>query len=364
MKIVLTMIVKNEEAVLERCLASVRSLIHAWCIVDTGSTDQTPALACDVLAGLPGTLHRRPWRDFGYNRSEAIRLARPLGDYHLVIDADDRLAYPEGFTFPVLLDPAYKLQVVDANLVYDRTHLFRTDIDFRYDYVLHEVLAAPATHEPWAYCGTTLRDLKYMRCGGGARSQDPQKYRNDAQVLKEALAKEPHNARYAFYLAQSYRDAGDLGAAREAYERRARMTSWDEETWYALYQVAQLTEAIDPEDEMRVCDAYLRAWEFRSCRAEPLCALAHYLRTRCDRPATAYVFAKIADEVPYPKQDILFLDPSVYDWRAQYERAITSWYVGERDESRELHLRLLKNKNIPEHEKSFLHANLIFFKAM
>lgn len=364
MKIVLTMIVKDEVAVLERCLASVRPLIHAWCIVDTGSTDGTQALVQDLLGDLPGTLYERPWRDFGYNRSEAIQLARSLGDYHLILDADDRLAFSKNFRLPDLLDPAYRLQVVDANLVYDRTHLFRTDIDFRYDYVLHECLAAPAPYEPWAYCGQVISDLSYVRCGGGARSQDPQKYRHDAQVLKEALAKDPGNARYAFYVAQSYRDAGDLAAARDAYERRARMPGWEEETWYALYQVGHLTEAIDPEDEAYVLDAYMRAFEFRSSRAEPLYALARYLRTKRNRPAAAYVFAKIADEIAYPAKDTLFLDPSIYEWRAQYERAITSWYVGEREESRELHLRLLQNKSIPEHDKSFLNANMVFFKAL
>ncbi|HBD39264.1 MAG TPA: family 2 glycosyl transferase, partial [Cupriavidus sp.] len=41
MRICLSMIVKNEAAVIERCLRAVRPHIHAWAISDTGSTDGT-----------------------------------------------------------------------------------------------------------------------------------------------------------------------------------------------------------------------------------------------------------------------------------------------------------------------------------
>ena len=40
-KVVLTMIVKNEAHVIERCIASVRPIIDAYLIVDTGSEDGT-----------------------------------------------------------------------------------------------------------------------------------------------------------------------------------------------------------------------------------------------------------------------------------------------------------------------------------
>ena len=40
-KIVLTMIVKDEEHVIERALKSCYKMIDSYCIVDTGSTDKT-----------------------------------------------------------------------------------------------------------------------------------------------------------------------------------------------------------------------------------------------------------------------------------------------------------------------------------
>ena len=59
----------------------------------------------------------------------------------------------------------------------------------------------------------------------GARSQQSQtaKFLHDAEVLRRALIDEPDNARYAFYLAQSLRDAGKPAEAITAYERRVAM---------------------------------------------------------------------------------------------------------------------------------------------
>ena len=72
----LNMIVKNEAAVIRRCLDSVLPIIDHWVIVDTGSTDGTQDIIRAHLKDLPGELHERPWRDFAYNRSEALELAR------------------------------------------------------------------------------------------------------------------------------------------------------------------------------------------------------------------------------------------------------------------------------------------------
>ena len=81
--ICLNMIVKNEAHVIERCLASARPLIDAWCIVDTGSSDGTQGKIGELMAGIPGTLHERPWKNFGHNRGEALDLARANPFPHL-----------------------------------------------------------------------------------------------------------------------------------------------------------------------------------------------------------------------------------------------------------------------------------------
>src|SRR5690349_4491408 len=112
MRVCLSMIVRNEAAVIERCLRSVRPHVHAWAIADTGSDDGTQAIVRRCMAGLPGELIERPWVDFATNRNEALELARTYGDYALIIDADEVLQTDAGFAWGALGEPGYLLEFV------------------------------------------------------------------------------------------------------------------------------------------------------------------------------------------------------------------------------------------------------------
>jgi len=86
MKLTLAMIVRNEEAHLGHCLASVRGLVDEIVVVDTGSTDGTVALARE------GGAKVIPWawtEDFSAARNES--LAHATGDWVLVLDADEAI---------------------------------------------------------------------------------------------------------------------------------------------------------------------------------------------------------------------------------------------------------------------------------
>jgi tetratricopeptide (TPR) repeat protein len=85
-RVSLTMIVKNEEANLPACLASVADLVDDIVIADTGSTDRTK----EVAARYGARVFDFPWCDsFAAARNEALRHA--TGDWVLWLDADDRL---------------------------------------------------------------------------------------------------------------------------------------------------------------------------------------------------------------------------------------------------------------------------------
>ena len=344
------MIVKNEAHVIARCIASVKPLITSWCIVDTGSTDGTQDIIRKELAELPGDLHERPWKDFGHNRSEAIELARGKADYHLTMDADHILVTPDRFVMPRLTADSYEIRVEDSGVSYYRTHFFRGDLDFHYVGVLHEVI----TSRP----GRTLARLDgliYRRAYDGARSADPQKFRKDAAVLERALRAEPDNARYAFYLAQSWRDAGEHAKAATAYERRAAMGGWPEEVWYSLYERARLADNLG-EDDDAVIAHHMRAFESRPQRAETLCDLARSLRMR-NRLATAYPFARAASDIPRPN-DILFVEEAVYTWRALDELGVAAYYAGLFREGLAANRRLLSERPLPVSERARIQQNL------
>ena len=343
------MIVKNEAHVIKRCLGSVKPWIDHWTIVDTGSNDGTQSLVREVLCDIPGSLFERPWIDFSVNRSESIALASPFSDYLLIIDADDTLEVESKFAFPLLSRDAYTLTVHDAGHLYRRLHIIRTSLPWRYEGVLHEYLECSKP-----YNSGHIDGLRYMRVGGGARSLDANKFRRDAEVLSEALKREPNNARYWFYLGQSLRDAGDWLAAIEAYDRRIALGGWDEETWYALYQIAVCHQHNDS-SQKSVMAAYEKANQFRPTRAEPLTMLAGYLRKH-SRWQEAYSAASKAMLITYPS-DVLFIDQNVYRWRAIDEYSIAAFYVGRFRESLKACQLLLDGRRIPSSEIERVQAN-------
>ena len=52
-------------------------------------------------------------------------------------------------------------------------------------------------------------------------------------------------------------------------------------------------------------DAYLKAWQFRPTRAEPLYAIAFRYRVE-QRYRFAYLFAESAAKIPLPEEDRIF----------------------------------------------------------
>lgn len=348
----LNMIVKNESRVIARCLNAARPLLDHWVIVDTGSTDGTQDVIRETMAGLPGELHERPWRNFGANRSEALELARGKADYTLIVDADEVLDVAPDFAPPVLTHDAYQLKTELRELAYYRTELVRSSLPWRWEGVLHEYLECSAPFTQAKLDGIVNRPHT-----DGARSADPRKYDKDAELLEEALRADPGNQRYRFYLAQSYRDAGRTDKALEHYQRRAAAGGWDEEVWYSLFEVARLSERLERPEPVVVM-AYLAAHEFRPRRAESLCALARYERLR-KHYARAYLFAKHAASISVPA-DVLFVDASVYAWRARDEWSIAAYYVGRHDEVLEVTAALLADPRLPASERARVTANREF----
>jgi len=82
----LSMIVRDEAAQIEDCLRSVQGFVDEMVVVDTGSTDNTVALA----QALGARVEEIDWPgDFAPARNQALQWVS--GDWVLVLDADERL---------------------------------------------------------------------------------------------------------------------------------------------------------------------------------------------------------------------------------------------------------------------------------
>lgn len=337
------MIVRDEAAVVGPCLESVRDLIDTWVVCDTGSTDGTQDVIRTALAGIPGELHERPWVDFGHNRSELLALARGRADHLLLLDADWEVEAQPGALGALAAD-AYMIRHA-GDVEFHNKRIVSGALDWRYVGATHEYILSEEERSCERLAGVTI----HVRSVGGERTA---RWARDAELLEAALERDPGDARSAFYLAQTYRDmaGGDRGLLERAlagYLRRAEMAGWDEETHCALKQAGDLHDALG--DWPAAQDAYLRAWELRPARLEPVYALSAGLRTR-DRPLAAHRFASIAAgaaPLPVPEDD-LFVAPWIYRWGLLFEYSITSWWAGEFDASLAACDRLAKMRDLPD----------------
>jgi len=223
------MMMKDEFPVLQRCLKSVRPFVDAWCIMDTGSEDQSATLAQLMMEGVPGFLFHSEWVNFGHNRAELIARAQELGDYLLLMDADNELTItgdrPEQLT-------------ADMYNVYTRgddcktPRLIKSGLKWAYVGTTHEYLAC-ITPRPTSKGECTWWELEHY--ADGARRG--RKASEDEAMLKHELEQDPNNARACFYLANALRDQGKYAEALKYFQRRVELGGWQVEVDLAAEQI-------------------------------------------------------------------------------------------------------------------------------
>jgi glycosyltransferase involved in cell wall biosynthesis len=328
------MIVKNESAVIERCLASVRDIVDYWVISDTGSTDGTQDLIHKAMDGVPGELHEDAWRDFGYNRSLNLQHARGKADYLLLIDADMVLRQ-EG-ELPELTADSYMIRH-SGDLEYRNKRLVRGSMPWRYVGSTHEYLTTNLPdHE------VHLDELLVDHFADGGSRAD--KFERDARLLSADLERDPTNTRTVFYLAQTRKDLGEWDKAITLYRRRSEMGGWAEEVYLSLFHIGELTA--EKGDWPAAMDAFVQAWEYRPQRLEALYELTSRLRMR-ERYQAAYAFASAGIGEAQP-DDILFVRPWVYRWGLLFELSISAYWVGDFTGSVRACDKLLEMADLPE----------------
>lgn len=353
------MIVKDEARIIERCLAAAAPWIDAYAVHDTGSTDGTPEVVAAYFRerGIPGQVTHGAFTDFAQARNDSLdaALAGAGADatYLLLCDADMELVVDDPDFRSGLDAPAYLLDQLADGMRYANLRLLRTDVPARYVGVTHEYLDL-AGRERAALRGAWFRD----HAEGSTRNV---KFERDLVLLRGGLATEPDNARYRFYLAQTLRDLGRYDEAIQEYAHRASLGGWEEEVWYSLFQVARLRE-LRGDDAATVLLSYLAAFEVRPTRAETLVELCRFLRESGPRYDLAHVFATRAVELPMT-DDLLFVLPDCYGWRARDELSISSYWVGRYAESAALAESVLADPTLPPEHRARVEQNLAFARS-
>ncbi len=338
--ICLNMIVKNERRVIRRCLEALKKHIDYWVIVDTGSTDGTQAVIKECLYEYPGELHERPWKNFEHNRNEALRLAENKMDYILFVDADEILHFSPDFDKDRLSLDYYMIKSLAKDVEFYIVKLIKDDSLWNWTQVLHEYIQHTGD-----VSGDTLTDVWTESVQDGARSQDPEKMQRDIDILQTAIKKDPHNARYVFYLAQTYRADKNKAKALETYQIRAKMDGEKDETFWALFSIGQLQEEMKfpPLDYLK---SYDKAHQFDPLRAEPLERMANYYFQH-DFSSTAYSLMKYAQTLPTPKPLTCGYYSWVYDFAVHSICADCAMDLGKFTEARAMYLNIFGKEKSP-----------------
>lgn len=363
-KVALCMIVKNESHIIHECLNSIYKYIDYWVISDTGSTDGTQDIIKNFFAekGIPGELHQDEWKNFGHNRSLALRHCDDKAEYAWMIDADDCV---EGnFKFPeVMTADGYVVRMGREEFSWWRTQIFKTDARWEYKGILHEYPQAqkenPILTKIEGKYNINARTL-------GARNvgiTPVEKYKRDAEMLETALIDEPTNTRYQFYLAQSYFDSQQWEKSEKAYKKRAEMGGWAEEVYYSLYRVAICRAMMDRPWPEILC-SFMDAFNYRPNRAEPLVHIAQVLRQKYNQPAAAFVYARQAAEMPLPQGEILFVPDAIYNFIALDELGASAYAAGRPELGYLACKKLLEENRLPPSEVPRVQQNFNHYKQI
>ncbi|MCR4647322.1 MAG: glycosyltransferase family 2 protein [Oscillospiraceae bacterium] len=145
----LCMIVRDEEAVLGRCLESAADAVDEIIIVDTGSTDRTK----EIAAAFTDRIYDMPWEDdFAKARNHAFSKAEM--DYQMWLDADDVLEdaaalrrLTEDLTADVVMLPYLVTFDAQGNptMQYYRERLLKRSRHFQWVGAVHETIAPSGT---------------------------------------------------------------------------------------------------------------------------------------------------------------------------------------------------------------------------
>ncbi len=324
----LCMIVKNESAVIERCINSVKHLIDYAIIYDTGSTDDTQVKIAEALWEVcPFEIKHEKFQNFAHNRTLYMQAVKGKADYCIVLDADEVLI-DDGFDKSELKLDSYTLGYI-GNTDYRYPVIFRTTKPWRYEYVVHEVPVCDANH-----IQGHLETLKINHLhDGGVRHE---KYERDIRLIKKELETDPMNSRYLFYLANSYWDIKDYRNAYEYYVRRVECQGWDQEVYISLYRAGMCCKYMD------MFTAFVEFMEkAKNClwmRQEAYYELGVYYNSIFDY-RRAFENLSVGARLPYPKEPLFFYRP-IYDYLLDIELAVTMYWIGDYEEAYRMNVLL------------------------
>ncbi|MBU5349295.1 glycosyltransferase family 2 protein [Paenibacillus lautus] len=220
------MIVKNEEAYIAKCIRSLKSVVNEINVVDTGSTDQTIAIA--VEEGV--RVHHYPWNDnFSDARNYAISVATQ--PYILIMDADEILdqttaEFLEQYTNCLSDVPATVIvrSVLDEQRIVNSrlTRLFPNCVEYQYKGIIHEQLTYKGTPiEAVQNTNIVINHTGYQ----DSEIQKKNKIDRNLRLLRKQQESDSNSCYISFQIGQTLYVNGDYEQAIPAFDEALQSAS-------------------------------------------------------------------------------------------------------------------------------------------
>ncbi len=230
----LCMIVRENQDTIAACLESIYPWVDELVIVDTGSTDETPAICRKYGA----RMFEFPWcDDFSAARNASLEQVR--GEWIFWMDSDD-VIHPDqgrrlrqlalGHHADDLLGYVAQVHCPSSEdwqmTIVDHVKLFRNLAGLRFEHRIHEQIL-PAIRR--AGGNVAFTDIFVVHSGS---CQTPEvrakKLERDFRILKLDLASRPDHPFVLFNLGMTCEDAGQYQAAEEYLRRSIDVAGRDE----------------------------------------------------------------------------------------------------------------------------------------
>ena len=326
MRISLCMIVKNEAAVLGRCLESVKDAVDEIVIIDTGSTDETK----DIAGRYTEQIYDFPWVD-DFSAARNFSFSKATMDFVMWMDADDVLPPSQAAGLVALkesLPPETDMVTMKYHLAWDaqgrasfvstRERLLRRTAGFQWEGRVHECIPM---------VGAVVHTPLYLE----HRSDHGKSDRNLKIYEMQKAEGLPFSPREMYYYARELVEHGRHSEAAVQFE--AFLDSgegWFEDNIGACLALGDCYGRLGEAQQQRL--ALSRSFAYAPPRAQVCCALGYEAKKRGEWDSVAFWFeaallTPTQQSFGFEAQDMAEYVPHLelcvcYDRLGQRERAV------------------------------------------
>lgn len=274
--IIACLIVKNEEALLARCLESVKNLDGIW-ILDTGSQDRTVEIARQYTENV---FIDFVWCDaFDLAHNHLLEKVRGKSAWVLSIDADEFLHDVDAVRQAVeLAEKTVRVTMVaegDPNNTFGFPRLFRNTPEIFWVQPIHKHLNVPGEGEP----------VGNVRITYGYSPAHQRDIDRSLRMLEHTVELEKEPSRNLYYLGREYWYKQKYQQAVDTLQRYVKVSHWDGEEAdaylimaQAYYEIARADQ--NPETVEKAAAAVLQALKINANYKEAILFMASIVRER------------------------------------------------------------------------------------